>query len=96
MQFILSFTTSTTPTPIKTAMLEDHKELFTALFKGLQEDPYDVVRYVLEISWDGIWCDSKLARTTKIRLFSEGTLSCVSLIEFISLSAVTSLTSRSS
>lgn len=80
IQFILSFTTSSTPTPIKTAMLEDHKDLFIGIFKGLQDDSYDVVRYILEISWDGIWCDTKLARTTKIRLFSEGTLSHVRIL----------------
>ncbi|KAF8308276.1 hypothetical protein DL93DRAFT_2119068 [Clavulina sp. PMI_390] len=74
LQFLLSFTSSTTPSPIKAALLEEHKDLFTGIFKGLHEDPYEVVRYVLEACWDGVWGDAKIARTTKIRLFSEGIL----------------------
>lgn len=85
LQFILSFVTTTTLTPIKIAILEDHKDLFTGIFKGLQEDSYDVIRYVLEVSWDGVWCDSKLARTTKIRLFIESTLSQVIAAHHISI-----------
>src|ERR1700733_1991628 len=75
--FILSYLSPTTPTSLKSVLLEEHKELFTGIFKGIMDDSYDVIRRVLEVSWDGIWCDHKLPRTVKIRLFGEGCLAHV-------------------
>lgn len=75
--FLLSFISTTTPTPLKSSLLEDHKDLFIGIFKGIHDDPYEIVQYVLEISWDGVWCDGKIARTTKLRVFGEGTLAQV-------------------
>lgn len=77
MLFILSFIDSATAAPIKTAFLEQHKDAFTSIFKGLWQDSYPVIRRVLEICWSGLWSDAKLKRTLKIQVFSEGTLSQV-------------------
>ena len=74
MLFILSFIDSATAAPIKTAFLEQHKDPFTSIFKGLWQDSYLVIRRVLEICWSGLWSDAKLKRTLKIQAFSEGTL----------------------
>lgn len=75
--FILSFASASSPTPVKAAMLEDHKDMFTSIFKGINEDSHEVLRRVLEVCWDGVWCDGKISRTAKIRLFGEGTLNQV-------------------
>lgn len=75
--FILSYLSPSTPTPLKSVLLEEHKELFRGIFKGIMDDPYEVIRRVLEVSWDGVWCDHKLPRTVKIRLFGENCLAQV-------------------
>jgi nucleolar pre-ribosomal-associated protein 1 len=77
--FILSYLSPTTPTSLKSVLLEEHKDLFTGIFKGIADDPYDVIRRVLEVSWEGVWCDHKLPRTVKIRLFGESCLAQVLL-----------------
>jgi nucleolar pre-ribosomal-associated protein 1 len=77
ISFILQFVQSSTLFIVKTAFLESHREVFLGLFKRLPEDPYLLVRKVLEICWDGIWSDNKLKRTIKIGLFSDQTLNQV-------------------
>jgi len=62
---------------IKAAFLESHSEVFLGIFKRLHEDPYLLVRMVLEASWEGIWQDNRLKKTLKIGLFSEKTLALV-------------------
>lgn len=78
--FLLSFVAPTAPTSLKIAILEDHKDVFTSLFKGMAQDPHDVVRHVLEVCWEGIWCDGKIRRTTKIGVFSESILLQASMV----------------
>lgn len=75
--FILSFVEATTPTSLKTVFLEQRKESLAAVFKGLSQDPYSVVRLVLEKLWGGLWSDPKLKKTHKIGLFNETILSHV-------------------
>jgi nucleolar pre-ribosomal-associated protein 1 len=63
-----------TPTPIKLSLLEQHRDVFLLLFKGIFQDPYHVARHILEVCWEGVWCDPKIKRTLKIGLFNEITL----------------------
>ncbi|KAI0640548.1 ribosome 60S biogenesis N-terminal-domain-containing protein [Trametes meyenii] len=72
---VLSFLDATTPSSVKTAFLEQHRDAFTGMFKGLWQDSYSVIRQVLEVCWAGLWSDTKLKRTLKIQVFSEVTLS---------------------
>ncbi|PVF98589.1 hypothetical protein CPB86DRAFT_704949 [Serendipita vermifera] len=74
ISFILQFVQPSTLFIVKTAFLESHREVFLGLFKRLPEDPYLLVRKVLEICWDGIWSDNRLKRTIKIGLFGDQTL----------------------
>lgn len=71
--FILSFLSKTTPTPIKLSFLEQHRDVFLLLFKGISQDPYAVARHILEVCWEGVWGDPKIKRTLKIGLFNEST-----------------------
>jgi len=83
--FILSFVDATSPTSLKTMFLEQRKESLAAVFKGLSQDSYSVVRLVLEKLWGGLWSDIKLKRTLKIGLFSETILSHVrKILAFVS------------
>jgi nucleolar pre-ribosomal-associated protein 1 len=75
--FILSFVDTKTPTSLKTMFLEQRKESLAAVFKGLSQDPYSLVRLVLEKLWGGLWSDTKLKKTLKIGLFNEAVLSHV-------------------
>ena len=75
--FVLSFVDVTTSTSLKTMFLEQRKESLAAVFKGLSQDPYSVVRLVLEKLWAGLWSDTKLTKTHKIGLFNETVLSHV-------------------
>ncbi|KAJ7459833.1 ribosome 60S biogenesis N-terminal-domain-containing protein [Mycena latifolia] len=74
MFFCLSFLEQETPTQLKTVFLEQHREAFFSIFRGLAQDPFVVIRKVLEICWTGIWLDPKIKRTLKIGLFSEITV----------------------
>ncbi|KAH9853304.1 ribosome 60S biogenesis N-terminal-domain-containing protein [Lenzites betulinus] len=74
MILVLSFLDTTTTPSVKTAFLEQHRDAFTIIFKGLWQDPYPVIRRVLEVSWAGLWSDAKLKRTLKIQVFNEATL----------------------
>ncbi|KAI0075408.1 hypothetical protein K474DRAFT_1664265 [Panus rudis PR-1116 ss-1] len=69
--FLLSFVDSTSTTVVKSIFLEQHRDIFSSIFKGLAQDPYPVIRKVLEVSWNGIWSDPKLKRSLKISLFNE-------------------------
>ncbi|KAH7907124.1 ribosome 60S biogenesis N-terminal-domain-containing protein [Hygrophoropsis aurantiaca] len=69
--FIMSFLDKDSSTTIKSIFLEQHREIFLGIFKGLVQDSYSVVRKILEVCWIGLWSDPKIKRTTKINLFSE-------------------------
>ncbi|KAJ7175823.1 ribosome 60S biogenesis N-terminal-domain-containing protein [Mycena filopes] len=58
-------------TQLKTMFLEQHRDAFFSIFRGIAQDPFVVIRKVLEICWAGIWLDPKIKRTLKIGLFSE-------------------------
>ncbi|KAI9059024.1 hypothetical protein FKP32DRAFT_1761266 [Trametes sanguinea] len=73
--FILSFIDPTTSSSVKTIFLEQHRDAFTAIFKGLWQDSYSVIRRVLEVCWTGLWSDAKIKRTLKIQAFNEMILS---------------------
>lgn len=65
---------------IKVAFLEQRREVFLSLFKGLIQDHYTVIQKVLQVCWEGVWSDPKIKRTTKLGLFSEVTISHVSIL----------------
>jgi nucleolar pre-ribosomal-associated protein 1 len=72
-------------TQIKTTFIEQHRDAFVAIFKGIGQDHYSLARRILEVCWTGIWSDAKLKRTLKIGLFNEVTIGHVhkSFSEFI-------------
>ena len=72
--FMLSFVDNTTSSSLKAIFLEQKREHIASVFKGLNQDPYSVVRRVLEICWAGIWADPRIRRTSKLGLFNESTI----------------------
>lgn len=44
-------------------------ELFSALFKGLAQDDGAIVKLVLEACWERIWCDVKVSKSLKVKVF---------------------------
>ncbi|PBK72194.1 hypothetical protein ARMSODRAFT_932579 [Armillaria solidipes] len=72
--FLLSFVDADTPAPVKVVFMEQHRDAFVSMFKGLSQDHYSVIRRVLEVSWAGIWSEPKLKRTLKIGVFNETTV----------------------
>lgn len=74
IQFILSFVDQETSTLVKSAFLEQHRDVFLSIFKGIVQDPYALVRRTLEVCWTGIWSDPRIKRTIKISLFNESTI----------------------
>lgn len=79
IMFVLSFIERSSIASVKSAFLEQHRDALTLIFKGLEQDPFRVVRLVLEVCWTGIWSDQKLRRTLKVSLFTEFTLAHVGL-----------------
>lgn len=59
---------------MKSAFLEQRRDVFLSIFKGLSQDSYSVIRKVLEVCWVGLWSDVKVKRTMKIGLFTEVTI----------------------
>jgi hypothetical protein len=76
--FILSFIDPETSSLVKSTFLEQQRDIFLSIFKGLSQDSYLVIRKVLEVCWVGLWSDPKVKRTAKIGLFSEITIGHVS------------------
>ncbi|KAF8073491.1 ribosome 60S biogenesis N-terminal-domain-containing protein [Lyophyllum atratum] len=74
MLFMLSFVASDSPSQVKATFLEQHRDPFSSIFRGLIQDAYPVIRKVLEVCWAGIWSDAKVKRTLKIGLFNETTI----------------------
>lgn len=69
--FLLSFIDSTASTSIKIAFLEQRRDLFVSIFKGLAQDSSAIIRRVLEVCWVGLWSDPKVKRTLKVNIFNE-------------------------
>ena len=83
--FILSFVDSDSPSTVKQVFLEQHKDVFLSIFKGLIQDSYSLVRKVLEVCWAGIWSDPKIKRTLKIGSFNESTIAQVRFVFVLTL-----------
>ncbi|CAL1701993.1 unnamed protein product [Somion occarium] len=73
--FLLSFVGSSSSPNVKAIFLEQRRDLLATMFKGLAQDPYPLLRKVLEVCWDGIWSDTKVRRSLKVALFNESTVS---------------------
>lgn len=76
---LLSFVDSDSTTQIKTTFIEQHRDAFLAIFKGIAQDHYSLAKRILEVCWIGIWSDAKLKRTLKIGLFNEVTIGHVDI-----------------
>jgi nucleolar pre-ribosomal-associated protein 1 len=70
----MSFVNTTTPHSVKSLFVEQCRDHFGGIFKGLVQDPYALVRRVLEVCWEGIWSDQRIKRTSKVALFGEQNL----------------------
>lgn len=79
--FLLSFVGSSSSPNVKAIFLEQRRDLLATMFKGLAQDPYPLLRKVLEVCWDGIWSDTKVRRSLKVALFNESTVSQVRTIQ---------------
>ncbi|KAG8703302.1 hypothetical protein FRC09_004237 [Ceratobasidium sp. 395] len=44
-------------------------DVFATLFKGLAQDDGAVVRRVLETCWEKVWCDVKVPKSLKVKVF---------------------------
>ncbi|KAF9224544.1 hypothetical protein BS17DRAFT_780022 [Gyrodon lividus] len=73
--FILSLVDKDTASSVKAAFLEQRREVFMSIFKGLSQDQYSVIQKVLQVCWEGLWSDPKIKKTTKVGLFNEVTIS---------------------
>jgi nucleolar pre-ribosomal-associated protein 1 len=72
--FLLSFVDANATTQSKNLYLEQRRDIFLSIFKGIAQDHYSVARRILEACWTGIWSDNKVKRTLKIGLFNETTI----------------------
>ena len=54
--------------------MEQHRDALLAVFKGLSQDHYVLIKGILEGFWTGLWSDPKVKRTLKIGLFNEVTI----------------------
>ena len=66
---------------MKAAFLEQRRDIFSSIFRGLWQDPYSVIWKVLEVCWTGLWSDPKVKRTLKVHVFNETVLAQVSVIQ---------------
>ncbi|KZT67038.1 hypothetical protein DAEQUDRAFT_694819 [Daedalea quercina L-15889] len=73
--FLLSFVDSEAQASVKSTFLEQRRDILSSIFRGLWQDPFSVIRRVLEVCWTGIWSDPKVKRTLKIHVFNETILS---------------------
>lgn len=79
-QFLISFllpsnsANASSNSQTKTAFLQQHSFHYTSIFKNLHQDQPAVVRRVLEVSWEGVWCDIKVSRSLKVGVFAGGVL----------------------
>ncbi|KAG8735771.1 hypothetical protein FRC10_010167, partial [Ceratobasidium sp. 414] len=44
-------------------------DIFTTLFKGLAQDDGVLVKIILETCWEKIWCDVKVSKSVKVKVF---------------------------
>jgi nucleolar pre-ribosomal-associated protein 1 len=75
--FLLSFvlpststSTSSSNSQTKTAFLQQHSLHFTSIFKSLHQDHPILIRRVLEVCWEGVWCDVRVSRSLKVSVFT--------------------------
>ncbi|TFK24236.1 hypothetical protein FA15DRAFT_423825 [Coprinopsis marcescibilis] len=74
--FLLAFlrgASSATNYQTKTAFLSTSSSVnnFLAIFKTLHADHPAVIKRVLEVCWEGVWCDIRISRSLKIAVFGD-------------------------
>ncbi|KAI5834791.1 hypothetical protein K523DRAFT_368872 [Schizophyllum commune Tattone D] len=74
LTLLLILSPLTSSSPYKATFLEQHIPGIALALKGLHQDPPSVVKHVLEVFWEGLWCEPKVKRTLKVALFGETTM----------------------
>ncbi|KAG8899680.1 hypothetical protein FRC00_001102, partial [Tulasnella sp. 408] len=74
---ILSFIQPSTHTSIKLSLL-DKGDAFSSIFRDIGKDSYALARRILDVSWEGIWGDTRIPFGTKIAAFGDQVLTSVS------------------
>ncbi|KAH6873670.1 hypothetical protein BKA70DRAFT_1450134 [Coprinopsis sp. MPI-PUGE-AT-0042] len=75
--FLVSFLSSGADSRVnsqtKIAFLSTPASLSTllSLFKTLHSDHADVIKRVLEVCWEGVWCDIRVSRSLKVGAFGD-------------------------
>ncbi|KAL1738854.1 ribosome 60S biogenesis N-terminal-domain-containing protein [Schizophyllum fasciatum] len=80
LTLLLVLSPLTSSSPYKPVFLEQHIPAIALALKGLPQDPPSVVKHVLEVLWEGLWCDPKVKRTLKVALFGEATMGHVRIV----------------
>lgn len=73
---ILSFIQPSTHTSIKLSLL-DKGDAFSSIFRDIGKDSYALARRILDVSWEGIWGDTRIPFGTKIAAFGDQVLTSV-------------------
>ncbi|KAG8978985.1 hypothetical protein FRC05_009195 [Tulasnella sp. 425] len=74
---ILSFVQPSTHTSIKLSLL-DKGDAFSSIFRDIGKDSYALARRILDVSWEGIWGDTRIPFGTKIAAFGDQVLTSIS------------------
>lgn len=74
---LLTFVSNESPSQLKSAYLEHHRDIFSSMFKGIAQDHYNLAKRILEVCWLSIWQDPKIKRTFKLAIFNESTITHV-------------------
>ncbi|KAG8902032.1 hypothetical protein FRC00_002734, partial [Tulasnella sp. 408] len=74
---ILSFIHPSTHTSIKLSLL-DKGDAFSSIFRDIGKDSYPLARRILDVSWEGIWGDTRIPFGTKIAAFGDQVLTSIS------------------
>ncbi|KAG8903340.1 hypothetical protein FRC01_009237, partial [Tulasnella sp. 417] len=74
---ILSFIHPSTHTSIKLSLL-DKGDAFSSIFRDIGKDSYALARRILDVSWEGIWGDTRIPFGTKIAAFGDQVLTSIS------------------
>ncbi|EAU82375.1 hypothetical protein CC1G_06685 [Coprinopsis cinerea okayama7 len=75
--FLLSFLSNSVDSRVssqtKTTFLSTpaSASAFHPIFKTLHSDHATVIKRVLEVAWEGVWCDIRISRTLKISVFGD-------------------------
>lgn len=70
LSFVLPSSSASSNSQTKTGFLQQHSLDFISIFKNLQQDHPILIRRVLEVCWEGVWCDVRVSRSLKVGVFA--------------------------